>query len=249
MTLVDRYATAFKAIAPTLPSAQRRVLEALLFAPHHALSAGHLRIILGFKAVVEVNNAFGTLGREIYKLIGLHPEGLSEGEYQPWHILATGEKTTKFGYVWTLRPEVVAALVACGFCENGEPQPNEVQNTLGLTEGAVRQVMVNAYERNPAARARCMEVHGSTCVVCGFNFLAAYGPEASGYIHVHHLLPLSSIGTKYEVDPVADLCPVCPNCHAVIHMTNPPRSIAEVKALLLNSGIPPYSAVNTDTSL
>lgn len=31
------------------------------------------------------------------------------------------------------------------------------------------------------------------------------------------LLPISEIGEKYVVDPVRDLIPVCPNCHAAIH--------------------------------
>jgi len=35
---------------------------------------------------------------------------------------------------------------------------------------------------------------------------------------VHHLVPISKIGKKYRVDPIKDLRPVCPNCHAVIHL-------------------------------
>lgn len=35
-------------------------------------------------------------------------------------------------------------------------------------EGAVRKVLVNAYERNPEARRRCIEHYGSDCFVCGF---------------------------------------------------------------------------------
>ncbi|MFT3848814.1 MAG: hypothetical protein QM739_09070 [Propionivibrio sp.] len=238
MTLTDRYCSAFKTILPALLPAQHRVLDALLFSPRHAMSAGHLRVVLGFKAVIEVNSAFGQLGRKVSELIGGHPEDLAEGEFQWWHILATGERNSTHGFVWTLRPEVVAALLACGFSENGDSFPNEVQSSSVLTEGTVRQVMVNAYERNPAARSRCVEAHGATCVVCGFDFSEVYGADAAGFIHVHHLLPLSSISAEYEVDPVADLCPVCPNCHAVIHMTNPPRSISDVKAMLVSVTTP-----------
>ncbi|MBE2241535.1 MAG: HNH endonuclease [Burkholderiaceae bacterium] len=110
--------------------------------------------------------------------------------------------------------------------------PNEVSHAGQLVEGAVRQVSVNAYERNPVARARCIEAHGAVCVVCNFDFGAVYGPSASGFIHVHHIKALASIGTQYEVDPIEDLRPVCPNCHAVIHMATPARSIEEVKAML-----------------
>lgn len=59
-----------------------------------------------------------------------------------------------------------------------------------------------------------------------------YGPEFAGFIHVHHLRPLSGIGGGYVVDPVEDLRPVCPNCHAVIHHGGRLRSIEEVRHLL-----------------
>jgi 5-methylcytosine-specific restriction enzyme A len=53
-----------------------------------------------------------------------------------------------------------------------------------------------------------------------------------GFIHVHHLTPLSSLGTDYEVDPIRDLRPVCPNCHAVLHRREPPYSPEEVQQFL-----------------
>ena len=43
---------------------------------------------------------------------------------------------------------------------------------------------------------------------------------------------LSEIGKEYEVDPVKDLRPVCPNCHSVIHLKAPPYSIDELKDML-----------------
>lgn len=99
-------------------------------------------------------------------------------------------------------------------------------------EGAVRKVTVNAYERNPAARELCIQHYGAQCYVCGLDFGAVYGPTAQGYIHVHHLKSLSEIRTEYEVDPIADLRPVCPNCHAVIHLGGNARTIEEVRTLV-----------------
>ena len=58
---------------------------------------------------------------------------------------------------------------------------------------------------------------------------------AQDFIHVHHLVPLCEIGEAYAVDPVNDLVPVCPNCHAIIHRRTPPLSIGEVKELLATS--------------
>ena len=109
---------------------------------------------------------------------------------------------------------------------------NPREAKLAFWEGSMRQVTVNAYERNPRARRLCIAAHGTSCCVCEFDFGAVYGPAAEGFIHVHHLRPLSDIAEEYQVDPVNDLRPVCPNCHAVIHRRTPPYSIEEVRAML-----------------
>lgn len=85
------------------------------------------------------------------------------------------------------------------------------------TEGEQEVFFGSKYERNPKARAACLAYHGTSCVVCGIDFEKAYGPEFTGKIEVHHIVPLSQIGEEYIVDPVRDLVPVCPNCHAAIH--------------------------------
>ena len=101
-----------------------------------------------------------------------------------------------------------------------------------LIEGAKREVFVNSYERNPKARQACINHFGLNCSVCEFNFKERYGERGKDFIHVHHLKQLSSINEEYEVDPINDLCPVCPNCHAMLHMTNPPCSIEELKKII-----------------
>ena len=49
---------------------------------------------------------------------------------------------------------------------------------------------------------------------------------------VGHLTELATIGEEYEVDPIADLRPVCPNCHAVLHSRSPALSISKLRKLL-----------------
>ncbi len=117
--------------------------------------------------------------------------------------------------------------------------PGELPTDTTFVEGAVRQVLVNRYERDPGARSVCVAHYGANCVVCGFNFAAAYGPLAEGFIHVHHLKALGEIGAEYVVDPVADLRPVCPNCHAVIHLGGGTRSVEEVRKLLFQRDTEP----------
>ncbi|MFC0445366.1 HNH endonuclease [Pseudidiomarina halophila] len=110
--------------------------------------------------------------------------------------------------------------------------PDEVNETVELREGKVRSVHVNIYERNPAARAQCIEHYGCYCFICGFDFLNTYGEIGRDFIHVHHELELSTIGKEYVIDPVRDLKPVCPNCHSMIHRRKPAYSVDEIKEQL-----------------
>ena len=100
-----------------------------------------------------------------------------------------------------------------------------------LVEGAKKQVVVNAYERNSRAREMCIQYYGCTCSVCNFNFVKFYGEEFAGEIHVHHLKALSEVDEEYEVHPINDLRPVCPNCHLALHSNIgfKPYSIEELK--------------------
>ncbi len=109
----------------------------------------------------------------------------------------------------------------------------EIADTEAIYEGALRRISVNSYERNPDARRRCISHYGTICVACGFDFAKEFGEVGRGLIHVHHLKELSEIGKRYQVDPIRDLRPVCPNCHAIIHRRKPAYSIEEVKLFLL----------------
>jgi 5-methylcytosine-specific restriction protein A len=100
-----------------------------------------------------------------------------------------------------------------------------------FVEGATRRVFVNAYERNPKVREACLAHYGVDCSVCGFNFGLDFGAIGDGFMHVHHLNPISSFEGSHEVDPIADLRPVCPNCHAMLHRSDPPFSIQEMREI------------------
>lgn len=110
--------------------------------------------------------------------------------------------------------------------------PEEVSRPEKYIEGAAKTVSVNAYERNPKARSACIKHYGATCAVCSFDFEKAYGPIGHGFIHVHHIIPLAEIRREYELDPIRDLIPVCPNCHAIIHLTQPALSVKELRDYL-----------------
>jgi 5-methylcytosine-specific restriction protein A len=111
----------------------------------------------------------------------------------------------------------------------GYKSPDEVNAASHYKEGATKQVTVNAYERNPEARKACIAHYGTACTVCGFDFGKVYGELGEGFTHVHHLRDLATIGQEYEVNPIEDLRPVCPNCHAMLHRQVPAMSTEELQ--------------------
>lgn len=111
-----------------------------------------------------------------------------------------------------------------------DPEPGQT-----FPEGAVKRVMVNKYERDPAARRSCLAKYGHQCSVCELDFEVQYGEIGKDFIHVHHLKELSTVGPGYAVDPVEDLRPVCPNCHAMLHKQRPAFTPEELRQKLRRS--------------
>jgi 5-methylcytosine-specific restriction protein A len=98
-------------------------------------------------------------------------------------------------------------------------------------EGKSKDILQTRYERNPEARKRCLSHYGYSCKVCNFNFENNFGEVGKGFIHVHHINQISEIGREYEIDPIKDLIPVCPNCHSMIHSKKPAFTIAEINKI------------------
>lgn len=218
------YIGALKQIAPT--EGQWEMLRIHFAAPDQTLTARHLARAIGFSDWHGANLHYGKFAGKLCKELGISPStNLS--------ILVEFYKTPGAEYELRLRPVVVEALKELAMSGRDTWQPQEeLGNEEPLVEGASFTVRVNAFERNPVARQKCIDHYGTGCAVCGFSFGAAYGSAADGYIHVHHLQPLASIGEEYVIDPIKDLRPVCANCHAVIHTRQPPYSIEEVKSML-----------------
>lgn len=101
-------------------------------------------------------------------------------------------------------------------------ETNEVDLPTFEIEGAVSRGAFNIYERSERNRRICITVFGFNCRICGVDLEERYGPIAAEFIHVHHKTPVSQMGGPREVNPLTDLIPVCPNCHYVMHRTNPP---------------------------
>lgn len=222
------YVGALRRVEPT--ENQLEMLRVHLAAPDHTLTVRHLARAVGFAKWNAANLHYGKFAGNICNKLNVAPStNLS--------VLVEFFKAPGSEYELRLRPSVIEALRELGI---GDAGTWSFQEELGieepLVEGASFTVQVSAFERNPVARQKCVTHYGTSCAVCGFNFGTTYGSSAGNYIHVHHLKPLASIGEKYVIDPIKDLRPVCANCHAVIHLRQPPYSIEEVKGMLHGDG-------------
>ena len=101
-----------------------------------------------------------------------------------------------------------------------------------IREGAIETITVNRYERDRRGRSLCIAHYGYICAACDQKLSELYGEVADRLIHVHHLVPLSTINAEYSLDPIHDLRPLCPNCHAVAHLRKEPYSIEEIRAMI-----------------
>ncbi len=140
-----------------------------------------------------------------------------------------------------IKPEIAAALEKAWFkfLTNSKVRNNPYNNEhevkpIEFFEGASNQITVNKYERNPHARKECLKHYGYACSVCDINFEKKYGVLGKEFIHVHHLEELSKAGESHKVDPVKDLRPVCPNCHAMLHRDKEVLTIKELKTIMIN---------------
>jgi predicted HNH restriction endonuclease len=74
------------------------------------------------------------------------------------------------------------------------------------------------YERDPRLRRLAIEIHGTSCQICGFDFCEFYGSErGKDYIEVHHIVPIAAVPESGATDPETDMIVVCANCHRMLH--------------------------------
>ncbi|RFP59640.1 MAG: HNH endonuclease [Limnothrix sp. CACIAM 69d] len=226
----QQYVAAFQSI-DNFNANHLQILQIHYQADEKTITAKQLAQAMGYSHHATANMMYGRLASLIGEKLNYNPEPEKLG------TLVTFEKR-KEEWHWILRPEVSAALESLGWVIKKSRKlsnglfPNEVDSEQIFREGAVRQVIVNAYERDPNARQKCIDYYGLSCSVCDFNFGKVYGQLGEGFIHVHHLRLISEIAEEYEVDPVQDLRPVCPNCHAMIHRTSHLYSIEEMKNII-----------------
>lgn len=132
--------------------------------------------------------------------------------------------TTPVSIIWQLKDNYYYPLE--------EAVSSSFETASTFSEGTVKQVTVNRYERSPVARRICLKHYGAFCQVCNFDFYKTYGETGKDFIHVHHIVPFSQINKEYQLDPIKDLIPVCPNCHSMIHRKKEILSVKTLKQIV-----------------
>ena len=200
-------------------------------------NATELGEYLGYKDYNAVNLLIGNIGK---KIANFYSVDLSRKSNSPgwWRIICDG------GYIgetfhWQLKNEFIQALSETDWINDIEIgseaeilEENEELLQTEFIEGSVKTTVTNRYERNKDARTECIKHYGAKCYVCGFDFGKVYGEIGEGFIHVHHEVDISLIGNEYKVDPVKDLKPVRPNCHAMLHQKRPAYTVEELKKIM-----------------
>jgi hypothetical protein len=160
----------------------------------------------------EIEEGFGTIEGFIQEIINYEGEGL------PDELLLAPDRSERVAEDSRQVDDVTHGIV------DEEEIPD--------SEGRKRIVRHVSYERSQKNRKRAIEIHGTTCAVCGFDFDEFYGRDyADGYIQIHHVKPLSE--HEGAVDPATDLVPLCANCHAMAHRRRTTvTSIEELRALI-----------------
>jgi len=160
----------------------------------HSRYQGFTRI--SNERLVEIEEDFGTIEGFVQEILDYEGEGL------PDELLLAPDRSERVAEDSRQVDDVTHGTV-----DEGE---------ISDSEGRKRIVRHVSYERSRRNRTRAIEIHGTTCAVCGFDFDEVYGPDyAGGYIQIHHIKPLSE--HEGTVDPATDLVPLCANCHVMAH--------------------------------
>jgi 5-methylcytosine-specific restriction enzyme A len=223
------YAKALKSIG--ISDNYKKFLLVHYQAPDFLCTVDHIAKKVGYKSYNGANRHYAQLATLVNRALGkrndeFKVETLVIFYYQGKRVL------------WVLRPQVARALEVLGWVNAKQRTlkeiaiPEEVPDSGPIFEGAKKQITVNAYERSPVARQKCIDHYGHTCYVCSFDFGKVYGEKMIGRIVVHHEVPLETIGKEYQVDPVKDLKPLCYNCHAAIHAKKPAYTISQLRTML-----------------
>ncbi len=213
---------------------QLKALQTLYGFPQHSATAGQVASIMGYSYFSTANLRIGHAGKALSKAMNIEPPYSSSRGSHWWSLIAEGDDSGRY-FLWIMRPQLVEALEMLGLVTADlgiDIQSEEDARTEEYEEGHKISVAVNIYERSREARRKCVAHYGYVCMACGFDFKNVYGQIGKDFIHVHHIVPLSQVIKKYVIEPIRDLRPLCPNCHAMVHRRATAMTIEELKTII-----------------
>lgn len=168
-------------------------------------------IVIGLgKRIIKYLNRFEVIAADGSKSFFILP-------FEGWHEDYNKNKN----FVWKLRDELIIAIEelnlfsAVAVADYDELENyNIIENT---SEGKRKVKYVTKYERNIKNRRLAIQIHGTKCCVCEFDFEKMYGERGKGFIEVHHIKPLYENDDEVVINPKEDLICVCSNCHRMFH--------------------------------
>jgi 5-methylcytosine-specific restriction protein A len=225
---IEEYIKALK----SLPTKYSEILVFQFQCPRHEVTAGQLARLMGYQNFPKANLSYGRAAHLVCDELNVKkpPNG------QWWPACSESHHA---GSGWLMRPNLIEAIMQLGWSREPQYQtifisPEEQATSEKFVEGKTQLIAVNIFERNQRARIACLRHYGFVCSACDFDFEKSYGELGREFIHVHHIKPLAEIGEEYTVDPIKDLQPVCPNCHAMLHRKTPALTVSELKELIAN---------------
>ena len=220
------FETAFK--KANLSEHQKQILTYNYGARGHTITSKQMATKFGYDHHGSANLHYGKLASKIGEIL--------EIEEMPSERIGIFVKLFNVNneWNWILKPQVCQALENLNWVEPQEFISPEEEIDSVFTEGTSKTVSVNIYERNPIARRACIEHFGTICQICSIDLGEVYGEIGQDFIHVHHKIEISQIGKNYQVNPLTDLIPVCPNCHAMLHRRKPAYNFDELKEFMKN---------------
>jgi 5-methylcytosine-specific restriction protein A len=214
------------------------ILQTIYSFEKHRASASQIGRILNGESKMpgsNINLEIGRYAKRIAKHYDINFTERSKQKFKYWDLFFDDGGVNGNLFLWQLKKPLSQALTQSGIISEQQYAEEIPSKNEKLFEGISRTIKVNSYERNEKARQACLKHHGYRCSVCDLSFEEKYGNIGQKFIHVHHILPLKDIRKNYEVNPIKDLRPVCPNCHSMLHKKDPPYSINELKKIINDS--------------
>lgn len=220
-------------IGDKLTFRQRQALVFQFSLPARAMTSQQLRDFHTYPRIAASNALYGKLGRLMANVIGFELDTKMSGRNSCWRSLSTGAYVGEH-FAWFMRPQLAEALVRLGivdqYVDGAEELPDpDLPKEVRATEGRLLLRSHLARERNQSLVAAKRNTASSLdCEICGFSALETYG---EAYCEVHHLIPLAQMDGRTPTR-LEDLAILCANCHRIIHRSNPPLTLNQLRSRL-----------------